>query len=58
LPDRRFFGQITQKRPLTNYPWLETIGGRTMAEIDKKWQKLRKVAEKYFYNDLNEKPYI
>jgi hypothetical protein len=35
-------------------PWPEKIGGRKMAEFDKKWQKR---GRKFFYNYLDEKPF-
>jgi hypothetical protein len=54
LPDGRFFGQITQKRPqkcVHGWKKLEAV----------KWQNLakssRKEAGKYFFNFSDEKPY-
>jgi hypothetical protein len=54
LPDGRIFGQITQKRPK------KFVHGRKKFEAVK-FQNLaksgRKEVRKYFYNNVDEKPY-
>jgi hypothetical protein len=54
LPDGRIYEKNNSKEAPKNCQWPEKIGGRKMAEFDKKRQKR---GRKIFYNDLGEKPY-
>jgi hypothetical protein len=54
LPDGRIFGQITQKRPPKNVHGLKNLEAVKLQNFEKSG---RKEAGKYFYNDLEEKPY-